>query len=110
MLMKKKIRNPQIGYLDGQYYCTGRAGEVGDAMLRGEFVIYTSADGIHWDDGKILIKGRPCCFYSENLTLKLPDGSSKMLLKYSENYDVEIPGDCSGRVNSMMLQITSCKD
>ena len=109
--MKKRIRNPQIGYMDGQYYCTARAGEIEDeSVLRGEFVIYTSADGIHWDDGKILIKGRPCSFYTENLTLKLPDGSSKMLLKYSENYDPDIVGLCAGRVNSMMLQITPCKD
>ena len=109
--MKNRIRNPQIGYLDGQYYCTARAGQIEyDGELRGEFVIYTSADGIHWDDGKILIKGRPCCFYSENLTLTMPDGSTKMLLKYSENYDVEVPGCETGRVNSMMLQITTCKD
>ena len=108
-IVSKKIRNPQIGYLDGQYICTGRAGEVVHAMLHGAFVLYTSADGIHWDDGTILVAGRPCSFYSENLTMTLPDGSTKMLLKYSENYDEFAPGASTGRVNSMMLQITTCK-
>ena len=108
--LANRIRNPQVGFLDGQYILHGRAGENGKFCKVGAFVIYTSADGIHWDEGKILVKGRPSCFYSENLTLTLPDGSQKMLLKYSENYCDPDPEDWPAQVNSMMLTITSCKD
>ena len=105
--VKNKIRNPQVGMLDGQYILHGRAGEAGEAGLIGEFVLYTSADGIHWDDGKILVTGRPASFYSENLTFTLPDGTQKMLVKYSENYNDHVPGVWNGQVNSMMLELTS---
>ena len=70
-------------------------------------MLYTSADGIHWDDGKILVTGRPASFYSENLTFTLPDGTQKMLVKYSENYNDHVPGVWNGQVNSMMLELTS---
>ena len=102
--VQKQIRNPQVGILDGQYILHGRAG--GGAPYEA-FVLYTSADGILWDAGEYLVKYRPASFYSENLTLKLPDGREKMLVKYSENYDEAPPEVWSGRVNSMMLTITS---
>ena len=100
-LVKNKIRNPQVGRIDGQYVLHGRAGE--SEAGTGAFVIYTSADGILWDEGKVLVEGRPACFYSENLTLTLPSGKERMLVKYSENYRDPVPGVWSGRVNSMML-------
>ena len=104
-LVKNKIRNPQVGRIDGQYVLHGRAGE--SEAGTGAFVIYTSADGILWDEGKVLVEGRPACFYSENLTLTLPSGKERMLIKYSENYQDPVPGVWSGRVNSMMLTLES---
>ena len=115
----KCIRNPQVGILDGQYILHGRAGEYSDE--RGEFVFYTSADGIHWDEGKILVSGKPCCFYSNNLTVRCPDGKDRLLVQYSENYGYErndpyqgdhfFPNDWSEkfncRVNVMHLWIES---
>ena len=103
--VKNKIRNPQVGLLDGQYILHGRAGE--SEAGTGAFVIYTSADGICWDDGCVLVEGRPACFYSENLTVTLPNGKERMLVKYSENYRDPTPGVWSGCVNSMMLFLES---
>lgn len=102
--LKQKIRNPQVGCLDGQYILHGRAGE--DEHGHGGFVLYTSKDGINWDDGKMLIENKSACFYSDNLTLKTPYGKNKMLVQYSEN--INDPGsDWSGRVNVMHLWIES---
>ena len=104
----KRIRNPQIGYLDNQYILMGRAGE-SESSQYGAFVLYTSADGIHWDDGVILVDMRQASFYSDNITLTLPNGSQKMLVKYSENYNDKVWGISTAQVNSMMLAITTCK-
>ena len=104
-----RIRNPQIGYLDGQYILHGRAGESESGEF-GAFVIYTSADCIHWSEGKILVDMRQASFYSDNLTLTLPDGSQKMLVKYSENYKDKVWGVSTAQVNSMMFTVTTCKD
>ena len=98
-----RIRNPQVGLLDGQYILHGRAGE-NEGGTFGGFVLYTSADGIHWDEGHILVSGRPACFYSNNLTVTLPDGHKRMLVKYSENYR-DPCNEWSGCVNSMLLYI-----
>ena len=95
-----------MGVLDGQYILHGRAGdsEMGD---RGAFVLYTSKDGVTWDDGIILVENRPACFYSENLTVTMPDGKQKMLVKYSENYHIGIKDGAWGQVNSMMFTLES---
>lgn len=81
----KKIRNPQVGILDDQYILHGRAGDK-------NFVLYTSADGLHWDEGHYLnedaIDGPTACYYSNNITLDHPDkpGKKRMLVQYSELY------------------------
>lgn len=102
----KKIRNPQVGILDGQYILHGRSGGWEDAG----FVLYTSADGIRWDDGNELIKGKTACFYSNNLVVKEKDGKERMLVQYSEN--ISISGECEkncqpSQVNVMHLWIES---
>lgn len=102
-----RIRNPQVGMLDGQYILHGRAGE-NEGGTFGGFVLYTSADGIKWDEGHILVSGRPACFYSNNLTVTLPDGREKMLVKYSENYR-DPCNEWSGCVNSMLLHIETVR-
>lgn len=104
--LKKCIRNPQVGILDGQFIMHGRAGESEGASS--SFVFYTSADGKNWDEGTLLGSGKYACFYSENLTLKLPSGKEKMLVKYSENY-TSVEGKWTGQVNSMMMTIETVK-
>ena len=101
----KKIRNPQIGFLDGQYILHGRAGE--SEAGTGSFVIYTSLDGINWSQGEILVEGRPACFYSNNIVIKCADGKNRMLVQYSENYNDPAPGKWSGQVNVMHMWIES---
>lgn len=95
----KGVRNPQIGYIDGLYILHGRAGGV-----KG-FVLYTSEDAVHWDEGHMLIDNLDAwCYYSNNITLRDEDGEL-MIIQYSENYDYppgeEIEGRNSDRVNVM---------
>jgi hypothetical protein len=102
--LKNKIRNPQVGVLDGQYILHGRAGQPQDGT--GTFVIYTSANGTDWDEGTTFAKDmRPACFYSENLTVTLPNGKQKMLIKYSENYHIGVVENKWGQVNSMLTTL-----
>lgn len=102
--VENKIRNPQVGLLNGQYILHGRAGDSESGL--GSFVIYTSKDGINWDRGTILVKDvRPACFYSENLTVSMPNGKQKMFVKYSENYHVGAVDGKWGQVNGMLLEI-----
>jgi len=81
----KRIRNPQVGILDDQYILHGRAGA-------NNFVLYTSADGVHWDEGHFLNEntenGYYLCYYSNNITLDHPQkpGKKRMLVQYSELY------------------------
>ena len=105
--LEKRIRNPQVGILDGQYILHGRAGktEAGTAW----FVLYTSANGIEWDAGTVLIGHKPASFYSSNLTITMPSGKQRMFVKYSENYGID-PDDPNkpiwdGKVNSMLFTI-----
>ncbi len=104
--VKNCIRNPQVGLLDGQFILHGRAGENSGTHA---FIIYTSSDGINWDDGKILVSDKRSCFYSENLTIKGPNGKEKMFVKYSEKYTDNSFKEGSGRVNSMMFTLESIK-
>ena len=48
-------------------------------------MLYTSADGIHWDEGVVLVKNKTACFYSNNVTVTDETGKEKMLVQYSEN-------------------------
>ena len=84
--VKKQIRNPQVGRLDEYYILTGRAGQ--NETIASDFVIYTSLDGIHWDDGLALGDGiRRSCWYSCMLPIKMPNGKTRLYVKYSENYN-----------------------
>lgn len=92
----KKIRNPQIGILDGQYILHGRAG-----AAQG-FVLYTSADGIHWDEGHMLDTEKSSCYYSNNVVVHSgkEDGKERLLVQFSETYELS-------RVNVMHMMIDS---
>lgn len=88
----KRIRNPQVAVVRGGYVLHGRSG----AILKNrpvKFVLYTSTDGIHWDDGVFIcdIEG-PLAYYSNNIVLNRDDGSQRLLIQSSVPYD-------NGRVN-----------
>ena len=103
----KKIRNPQVMILDGQYILHGRAGW-NERSGSGAFAFYTSSDGKEWDEGTILVEGRPACFYSNNLVLNCPDGKQRALVEYSENYHDPSPEEWwSGTCNEMHLWVES---
>ena len=73
------------------------------------FIIYTSKDGLIWDEGKILVENRPACFYSNNLVVKFPDNKKRMLVQYSENYNDPVKGVWNAQVNVMHLWIETIK-
>lgn len=87
----KRIRNPQMSCrIGGLYFLHGRSGSYGSDP--GNFVLYTSTDGIHWDDGVILhraITGSDA--YSGNAVIRSsdPQGFPKLLIQSSIGYDPE---------------------
>ncbi len=88
----KRIRNPQVARVKSGYLLHGRSGCI-DPSLPMNFVLYTSEDGVHWDEGRFLCDKRgPAAYYSNNLVLDRPDGSQRVLIQASVTYD-------RGRVN-----------
>lgn len=94
------VGNPQIGILDGQYILHGRAGGRG-------FILYTSADGIHWDEGHMLESLSYGCFYSNNVLLHPiePDQKNRLLVQFSQSWCDH--GNKDSRVNVMHMMIES---
>ena len=75
----------QIAPLEGGYVMHGRAcfnGEWGQGQ-----VIYTSKDGIHWDDGILMETKKAGCYYSNMISLKDEKGKGYVLLQYSDGYN-----------------------
>lgn len=79
--LAKKIRNPQVAILDGQFILHGReAGEIN------AFVLYTSKDGKEWDKGHRIVGYHPASsFYSNNVIVN-KNGKNKLLVQYSQTY------------------------
>ena len=51
------------------------------------FVLYTSEDGISWDDGVYLYESEgKTAYYSNNLVMALDDGSQRVLIQASVPY------------------------
>lgn len=83
----KRIRNPQVARVREGYLLHGRSGCV-DPSLPMDLVLYTSEDGIHWDEGQILCShDRETAYYSNNLVMNLPDGTQKVLIQSSVPYE-----------------------
>ena len=98
----KRIRNPQIARVHGGYLLHGRSGCL-DRSLPIRFVLYTSEDGIHWDDGRFLCdKEGPGAYYSNNLVMDLADGSQRVLIQSSIPYD-----NCRVNVAHWFIQVRS---
>ena len=79
--LEKKIRNPQVAILDGQFILHGR-----EAAIINAFVLYTSEDGIVWDEGHRIVDYHPACsFYSNNVVVN-KDEKNKLLIQYSQTF------------------------
>lgn len=86
----KRIRNPQLAKLGGNYYLHGRSGCESDELPR-EFVLYTSKDALHWDQGEYIHlcpEGAwgQSCFYSNNVIVHTAQGE-RLLIQSSVSYD-----------------------
>lgn len=80
----KLIRNPQVRRLGDVWFMTGRNGGVSDGL-----VLYSSDDGIHWDEGRMIDRRPPkggYGYYSCLLPVFEPGQSPRMLLQYSHVY------------------------
>lgn len=96
--LKSGMRNVQIAPLSGGYVMHGRAW-LNELWGCGQ-VIYTSKDGINWDDGIILEPERTACYYSNMLNLKDENGREYVILHYSDLYADD------ARVNVMQRILT----
>jgi hypothetical protein len=85
--MAKKMRNPQLIRFKDTYFMHGRSGkEVG----QGHLVLYTSADGIHWDEGRYLaMQTHGAGAYSNNLVVGKGESldRQRLLVMSSHAYD-----------------------
>lgn len=92
----KRIRNPQICQANGVYFMHGRSGNNTDE-LPFNFVLYTSKDGLNWDEGEYVRITPPkgwgtMAYYSNNCVTGRFGGEKRILIQVSDPYD-------EGRVN-----------
>ena len=84
----KKIRNPQFMSLNGCYFMHGRSGSFGEQ--KGHMVLYSSRDGLSWDDGVYLRKRTAGLgAYSNSIVVGAlnPNSPNRVLLQASHAYD-----------------------
>jgi hypothetical protein len=86
----KRIRNPQVCSLNGLYFLHGRSG-CNDPSLPFNFVLYTSEDGVKWDDGVYLCVTQPggwgnAGYYSNNCVTGRFGGARRILIQASDPY------------------------
>ncbi|WP_220498328.1 sialidase family protein [Rhodopirellula sp. JC639] len=102
----KGIRNMQMsGKLGNRYFIQGRSGSnprvlVGDDPGPNNFVLYSSRDGIHWDEGIVLMSrtqtpGSGDCYSASEVIGKYDPATPERLLIHS---DVSYAG---GRITNM---------
>lgn len=79
--LEKGIRNPQSAFVDGVYFLHGRTAD------RHGFVIYTSENGIDWDEGCLIENQNYLAgaYYSNNIVLNDEKGKF-LLVQYSSPY------------------------
>ena len=96
--VQKGIRNPQTALIDGVYILHGRAGKAEG------FVIYSSEDATHWDEGCMLIHNKDAAaFYSNNLNLS-DEAGNFLLVQYSDLYK-EVKKETQYAVNVMHMKV-----
>ena len=80
---ENRIRNPQITYFNQRYLLHGRSG-----MQSGHFIIYSSKDGIHWDQGQyLLMRTAGTGAYSNNVIVHSENGEERLLIQTSHAYE-----------------------
>ncbi len=85
----KKIRNPQLISMDGCYFLHGRSGSLGEE--KGHLVLYSSRDGLSWDEGVYLRKRTAGLgAYSNSIVVgsKDPDIPNRLLIQASHAYEL----------------------
>ncbi len=88
MNLSRKIRNPQFIAFDGNYFMHGRSGAYGEG--KGHMVLYTSTDGVKWDDGiylRMLEAGSGA--YSNSIVVGSKNGRTRnrLLIQASHAYE-----------------------
>ncbi len=85
----KQIRNPQMAAFKGGFVMHGRSGCKGGDEISGHFVLYTSTDGIRWDEGQYLqMRTAGGGAYSNNLIVRGTDGRpDRLLIQASHAYE-----------------------
>jgi hypothetical protein len=88
---RKRIRNPQMNVLDGCYFMHGRSGSYGEEKGMGHFVLYSSPDGLNWDDGvylKMREQGKGLGAYSNSIVVGSlnPRKQNRLLIQASHAY------------------------
>lgn len=82
----KKLRNPQIIYYKDRYFAHGRG--KWPLEYNGSLVLYSSFDGVNWDDGVFLRYATAGAgAYSNNIVVRTPDGRERMMLQASHAYE-----------------------
>lgn len=77
----KQIRNPQMAAFKDGFVMHGRSGSKGEESIRGHFVLYTSHDGIRWDQGRYLqMRTAGAGAYSNNVLVRDFTGKDERLL------------------------------
>ena len=89
--LDKRIRDPELAYLDGRYYLHGRAGHGGEYGRK--FVLYQSDDGENWGEGNIIssLGRRSLDGYSHNVIINKynEDVPDELMVLYSIAYDYD---------------------
>ncbi len=86
----KRIRNPQICKANGIYFMHGRSGN-NTTELPFNFVLYTSKDGLNWDEGEYVRVTPPegwgsMAYYSNNCVTGRFGGKKRILIQVSDPY------------------------
>ena len=82
---EKKIRNPQLVLFGDTWFMHGRSGSFGENS--GHFILYSSRDAIHWDEGCYLrFATEGAGAYSNNLIVHDPNGVERLLIQTSHAY------------------------
>ena len=88
----RQIRNPQMAAFKDGYVLHGRSGSMGEEGVKGHFVLYTSRDGMHWDEGRYLqMQTAGAGAYSNNLLVGDPHTGipRRLLIQASHAYEAD---------------------
>ena len=87
----KKLRNPQMASVNGCYFMHGRSGsKAKKGEEKGHMVLYSSRDGLTWDDGVYLrMREAGLGAYSNSIEVgsMKPDNRRRLLIQASHAYE-----------------------